>query len=146
MHFRGQASRAGADVHGLHITSSGTSATFETKVTASGIESALHATEGDLVFFEADVRLSAAESFEGSATLTFGDEGEHCLHLKVAGSGHFTPAAEPGLMAGAVTWRVESAEGALSGTGGFISSVFTLTESGELNDYHCGILFLPEAG
>jgi hypothetical protein len=144
MHFRGQASRAGADTQMLHITSSGTSSTFETKVTGTGFESSLHATEGDLVFFEADVRLNTPQSFEGRSTLTFGDEGEHCLRMMGVGPGHLAPIAEAGLIGGAVTWRIEGGDGRLSGARGFVSSVFTLTDSGELNDYHCGLILLPE--
>jgi hypothetical protein len=47
-------------------------------------------------------------------------------------------------MAGTVSWRVEGGSGRFSTASGFIASAFTLSDSGEISDYHCGLIFLED--
>jgi hypothetical protein len=47
-------------------------------------------------------------------------------------------------MAGSASWRIVSGEGQFAAARGFITSTFTINNSGEPSDFHCGLIFLPE--
>ena len=117
---------------------------MQTVVGPSGVETTLQPAPGDLAFLESEVRLTGGDAFEGEGVMTFGDEGQHALRFRSLQSGHLGPSSQRGLMAGAVSWRVEGGSGRFESATGFVTSTFTLTESGELSDYHCGLIFLPE--
>lgn len=144
MHFRGQASRSGGDTSVLRTTGSGTSSTMDTTVRATGVETTLHAKPGDLAFLESELRLQGQNAFSGTGTLTFGDDADHALRFSTLAPGHLAPSPVAGVMAGAVSWKVDGGSGTFDGASGVITSAFTLTESGDISEYHCGILFLPE--
>jgi len=95
MHFRGQASGDAENDKLLRMTSSGTSATMETIVGPSGVETTLHPAPGDLAFLESEVRLTGQDAFEGKGVLTFGDEGEHELTVATVHAGHLGPSGIP---------------------------------------------------
>ena len=115
---------------------------MQTVVGPTGVETTLHPAPGDLAFLESEVRLGEQHAFEGEGVLTFGEEGEHALHFKTVENGYLGPSAVSGLMAGTVSWRVDGGSGQFNSATGFITSTFTLNEAGELNDYHCGLIFL----
>ena len=144
MHFRGQASPSGEDAKVLRTTSSGTSCIMHTLVSPTGVETTLRPAPGDLAFLESEFRLYGANAFEGEGVLAFGDDGEHALQFKTAEKGHLSPSALPGVMAGTVIWRVEGGTGRFVSATGFVASTFTLTDSGELSDYHCALIFLTD--
>lgn len=144
MHFRGQLSRSAGNESDLRVTSSGTSCTMETVVGASGAETTLHPAAGDLAFEETQIHLTGQHGFEGSGVLTFGDDGEHSLRFEAANGGQLGPSGVSGVMAGAVSWRVSGGEGRFASASGFITSTFTVTDSGELSEYQCGLIFVPE--
>jgi hypothetical protein len=144
MHFRGQTSPSGENSKILKIASSGTSCRMDTIVTPTGVETTLHSIPGDLAFLESEVHLTDHHGFEGQGVLTFGDEGEHELRFKTVQPGHLSPSPAPGVMSGTVSWRVEGGSGRFKAATGFIASTFTLSEAGELSDYHCGLIFIPD--
>jgi hypothetical protein len=144
MHFRGQASRSTDSDGSLKTTSSGTSCTLETVVGPAGVETTLHPAPGDLAFLEAELRLSASHTFEGQGVIAFGEESENTLQFTSAHAGQLGPSASAGLMAGTVSWKVTGGTGSFKSATGFITSTFTLTDSGDLSDYHCGWIFVPE--
>src|SRR5215469_8958818 len=144
MHFRGQASPSVEDAALLKTTGTGTSCTMETVVGPTGVETTLHPAPGDLAFLESEVRLAGNEAFEGRGVLTFGDSGEHELRFATVQAGRLGPSALPGVMAGTVSWRVEGGTGRFKSATGFIASAFTLTSSGELSEYHCGLIFIAD--
>lgn len=117
---------------------------MQTVVGPMGAETTLQPAEGDLAFLEAEIRLSGQDAFEGSGVLAFGDEGEHSLRFSTSKSGQLGPSAVPGVLAGAVSWRVDGGDGRFASASGFITSTFTVTESGELNEYQCGLVFIPD--
>jgi hypothetical protein len=90
------------------------------------------------------VRLTGGDAFEGEGVMTFGDDAQHALRFRSVQAGHLGPSTAPGIMAGTVSWRVDGGSGRFQSATGFVSSTFTLTESGELSDYHCGLIFLPD--
>ena len=144
MHFRGQTSPSADNPAILKIASSGTSCRMDTVVTSTGVETTLHSIPGDLAFLESEVRLTDKHGFEGEGVLTFGDEGEHELRFKTVQAGHLSPSPLPGVMSGVASWHVEGGSGRYKAATGFITSTFTLTDSGELSDYQCGLIFVPD--
>jgi hypothetical protein len=144
LHFRGQASRSAEDATLLKTTATGTSCTMETVVGPTGVETTLHSAPGDLAFLESDVRLAGQDGFEGRGVLTFGDAGEHEIRFATFQAGRLEPSAVPAVMAGTVSWRVEGGSGRFESATGFITSTFTLTSSGELSEYHCGLIFIAD--
>ena len=142
MHFRGQASPSADNDKVLRITSSGTSSTMETTVGAQGVDMVHHAAPGDLAFLEAEIHMTTPDSLNGSGVLTFGDEGEHELKLDSMHYGHLRRTSLSGLMAGSVSWQVSGSKGRFAGASGVITSTFTLSDAGELNEYQCGLVFL----
>ena len=117
---------------------------METVVGPSGAETTLHPAAGDLAFVEAEIRLTGKDAFEGSGVLTFGEDAEHTIRFSSAKTGQLGPSALPGVLAGAVSWKVDGGAGRFASAGGFITSTFTLTDSGELNEYQCGLVFTPD--
>ncbi len=144
MHFRGQVSRSTANASVLKTTISGTSCRMETVVSRDGAATTLHAAPGELAFIEAELRLGTQEEFDGSGVLTFGEEGEHTIRFSGAKTGHLSPIGEAGMLAGAIVWKVEGGDGRFAGATGFITSNFTVTESGALSEYQCAQIFIPE--
>ena len=144
MHFRGQASPSAEDSKLLKVTSSGTSSTMSTVVGSNGVETSLQPAQGELAFLDGEIRLTGHEAFEGSGVLTFGEEGEHELRFATLSPGHLAPSAMPDVMAGTVSWKVDGGTGRFQSATGLVTSTFTLSNSGELSEYQCGLLFLPE--
>lgn len=144
MHFRGQASPSAENAKVLRMTSSGTSSNMETVVGPTGVETTLHPAPGDLAFLESEIRLAAQHAFEGKGVLTFGEEGEHELRLATVHAGHLGPSALPGVMTGSVSWHIQGGTGRYRSATGLISSTLTLTDSGEVSEYHCGLIFVAE--
>ena len=143
MHFRGQLSRSGGEGGSLRETSSGTSCTMETVVGPSGAETTLHPADGDMAFVETEIHMTGEQTFEGSGVLAFGDEGEDGLRFSTK-AGQLGPSGVPGMLAGAASWKVDGGDGRFASASGFITSNFTVTESGELNEYQCGLVFVKE--
>lgn len=144
MHFTGTASSSREDRKMLRLLSSGASCQWQTRVTPAGLEATVQPTEGDLAFLDSEVHLKTPDSFEGQGTLSFGEEGEHSLRFRTIEAGHFAPSQIPGVMAGAASWRIEGGSGRFAAAAGFITSTFTLSESGEWNEYHCGLIFVRD--
>lgn len=144
MHFRGQAARTGGDPKALRATSSATSCTVNTTIRPSGLDAELTAADGDLAFFESELRITGPDCFEESGFITFGDEADHVLRFSTLGQGHLTSGVAPGTMAGTVSWKVEGGAGQFARAQGFITSTFLLTDSGDLSDYHSGLILLPD--
>jgi hypothetical protein len=86
--------------------------------------------------------VTGSDNFEENGEITFGDE--HLLRFSTVGQGHVTLGPEPGTMTGTASWKVEGGEGQFAAARGFITSTFTISDSGERSDFHCGLIFLPE--
>lgn len=144
MHFRGQLTRSADNGGSMRATSSGTSCTMETTVSPSGAETTLQPASGDLAFVETEFHLTGQDGFEGSGTLAFGDEAEHAIRFTSAKTGQIGPSGVPGVLAGAASWRIDGGAGRFTSASGFITSIFTVTESGDLSEYHWGLIFVPD--
>lgn len=144
MQVRGQTSRPSDPSKPLRTTGSAASCILSTMISASGVRTDLTPLEGELAFFESELRLTGPDEFEETGEIIFGDGTGHVLRFSTAGQGHFTSSFEPGTIAGTASWRVESGAGQFAAARGFITSNFTITPSGERRDFHCGVIFLPE--
>jgi hypothetical protein len=144
MHFLGRTSPAADHSEVLRTTGSATGCVVSTSIRSSGVETDLKAAGGDLAFFESELRVTGADNFEENGEITFGDHSEHLLRFSTVGHGHVTLGLEPGIMAGTASWKVEGGEGQFAAARGFITSTFTISDSGERSDFHCGLIFLPE--
>jgi hypothetical protein len=143
MQFRSQTSLAAADSDVLRTTGTATSCVVSTVIRSSGVEANLKASDGDLAFLESELRVTGPDEFEEDGTISFGGENEHILRFSTVGQGHVTPGVEPGTMAGTASWKVDGGEGQFAAARGFITSAFTISDSGERSDFHCGLIFLP---
>jgi hypothetical protein len=144
MHFIGRRSQGTTDSKSLRTTSSATSCLVSTVVQPDGVETDIKASDGGMAFLESELHVTGPESFEEDGTIVFGDD--HILRFSTLGQGHIQASPEPGTMAGTAVWKIEGGEGQFARASGFISSTFTLTEAGELSDFHCGLIMLPPAG
>ncbi len=141
MQVKGRTSRPSDPAEPLRTTGSATSGTFRTVISPTGIQTEITHSDGELAFFESELRLVAPDEYEESGEIAFAD---HVLRFSTAGTGHVSSGIDPGMIAGAATWRVEGGEGQFAGARGFITSNFTITSTGDRCDLHCGMIFLPE--
>ena len=144
MHFKGRTSRASPDSQLLRTIGSATSCVVSTVIRGSGVETSLQASEGDLAFLDSELRVTGPDSYREDGSITFGDDNANVLWFSTLGEGHFTSSIAPGTMAGSASWKVNGGEGQFADAQGFITSNFTLSEAGELSDFHCGLIFVPE--
>jgi hypothetical protein len=110
----------------------------------SGVQADLQPSDGDLAFFESELRVTGPGGFQEDGTITIGEDSEHLLRFSTVGEGHLTADVEPGMMAGTASWKVDGGEGQFAAARGFITSTFTINDTGERSDFQCGLIFLPE--
>jgi len=144
MNFKGRRSQASSGPK-LRTTSSATSCVVSTVVCTTGVETNCRASPGELAFLESESRLTGPGLFEEHGVIAFGDNSDHLLRFSTLGQGYLTAGPEPGIMAGSAVWKVDGGEGQFAQARGFISSTFTLTAEGELSDFHCGLILLPDS-
>lgn len=144
MHFIGQTSRTAEDTEVYRTSGSAASCVIRTVVQPSGVQTDIQASEGDLAFFESELRVTGSGEFQEIGEVTFGEESENVLRFSTIGDGHLARDLEPGILAGSATWNVRGGEGQFTEARGFITSAFTINGSGERSDLQCGLIFLPE--
>lgn len=133
---------AAEDKQVLRTTGSAPSCTLRTSIGSGGVESDLKPAAGDMAFLESEMRLTGPESYREEGTISFG-ENDNVLRFTSA-EGHLLRSPNPETMAGSSTWTVEGGRGQFAAARGFIVSTFTLSGAGELSDFQCGLIFLPE--
>src|SRR3979411_2839553 len=104
----------GSDPGVLKATTSATSCSLQTIIGPGGVESVFHPADGGMAYFESGVTVIGKDTFTESGTISFG-EGDDALRFSTLGEGHMSPSPIPGLMAGAVIWKVEGGEGGFAG-------------------------------
>src|SRR5260370_33660304 len=109
MHFRSQTSPA-AD-HAVRTNGSATGCVVSTIIRASGLQSDLKPSDGDLAFFESELRVTGPDEFEEDGTIAFGGDSEHLLRFSTVGQGHVAAGVEAGTMAGTAGWEVNRGRG-----------------------------------
>ena len=58
------------------------------------------------------------------------------------GQGYLGDSPEPKLKSGAGMWRVDGGEGQFEGASGYITSNFTMDESGHVTDNQLGVIYV----
>ncbi len=144
LHFIGQTSRTAEHAEVLHTSGSAASCVMSTVVQPSGVQTELKASRGDLAYLESELRVTGPGEFQEMGEITFGEASENILRFSTLGEGHLARDLEPGVLAGSATWNVEGGEGQFTSARGFITSTFTINDSGERSDFHCGLIFVPE--
>ncbi len=140
LHFRGRATPTDGGAKVLRATATAVSGSTTTSISSAGIESSYAAQVGEVALFESEVILTGENVFTERGSISFGEE--HRLTFTCLGEGRLTPSGDPTLMCGAVAWKVEGGEGQFEGATGLITSNFTLSDSGDVNDYQLGLLFV----
>ena len=105
------------------------------KVTGTGTGA-----KGETVNFESEVVITGS-IFKESGSIEYVGRGK--LTFDTIGDGHTTPSAISGLMSGGVVWQVSGGDGEFEGASGFITSNFTVNETGDLTDNQYVRIFLP---
>jgi hypothetical protein len=144
MHFRSQTSPVVDHSDVVRTTGSATGCVVSTMIRPSGVQADLQPSDGDLAFFESELRVTGPGGFQEDGTITIGEDSEHLLRFSTVGEGHLTADVEPGMMAGTASWKVDGGEGQFAAARGFITSTFTINDTGERSDFQCGLIFLPE--
>jgi hypothetical protein len=144
MHFRSQTSQLVDHSELVRTTGSATGCVVSTMIRASGVQTVLEPSAGDLAFFESELRVTGPDQFKEDGTITIGEDSEHLLRFSTLGHGHVARGPDPGTMAGTASWKVNGGEGQFAAARGFITSTFTIRQTGERSDFQCGLIFLPE--
>ena len=141
MHFKGHATPGEASPPTMKVTAKAASCSITTVINGGGLTGGFNPAAAIDALFESEVKLVTASTFTETGTITFGSGG-HRLHFASVGEGWMGQSPDPSLKQGTVTWTVEGGEGQLDGAGGTITSNFTVSETGEVNDYHMGVIYL----
>jgi len=152
LRFTGQAAPVGTSPTVMKTLTTAASCTLTTIVDQDGLRSTLEPAAGGQATFESSVTFvggfeasevtsSGEGGFMETGTITFGECG-HRLHFSTIGQGYIGPSAEPNLRHGTVMWRIDGGEGQFDGAQGLITSNFTVSDSGDITDYHSGVIFL----
>ena len=96
--------------------------------------------KGETVKFDSEVVLTGS-IFKEAGSIEYGGRGK--VTFDTIGDGHITPSAIPGLMSGGAIWQISGGQGEFEGASGFITSNFTVNETGDLADNQYVRIFLP---
>jgi hypothetical protein len=150
MQFNGQVTPVGTSASVLKATTTASSCTMTTVVGPDGLHSTLEPAAGGYATFEAEVTfIGGFESevtstgdagFKETGTITFGERGDR-LRFSTVGQGYIVPSPDPDLKRGCVMWQIDGGEGRFDGALGLITSNFTVSSTGEVTDYHVGVIF-----
>jgi len=135
MQFRGTAT-PGGESGTLKVTTSATSCSIRSIAGPDGVEGAFQPAEGGMAFFESEVRMTGADTFAETGSVSFG-EGDNSLNFSTIGQGHL----DSKTMTGTVMWKIDSGEGQFAGATGNITSNFFLSADGAVTDYHFGVIY-----
>ena len=141
MHFQGKATPAEGETGVFRVHAAAVSSSITSVVNSGGITGGFDPSAVADANFESRVTTTPGKGFEERGTIAFGSGG-HRLRFKTLGAGWMGPSADSRLQQGTVTWELEEGEGQLAGAQGLITSNFTITYDGEVNDYHLGVLYL----
>jgi hypothetical protein len=140
MQFGGKAA-PGASANVLKASTSASSNTVTTLVGKDSVQGKIEPVAGGTAQFESEVTITGDTSFLEKGTIRFGD-GNNRLHFSTVGPGYLGDSADAKLKSGAVMWRVDGGEGQFAGASGYITSNFTLSDTGDVTDNQFGVIFV----
>ena len=141
MQFKGHAVPGSAAAGPLQVKSSAASGSITSVIHSGGLTGGFDPAAKIPAQFESEVTLKSETTFTETGSITFGSGG-HRLRFSTLVEGWLGPSPEASVKQGTITWKVDGGEGQFEGAGGVITSNFTLSDSGEVNDYHLGILYI----
>lgn len=95
----------------------------------------------DAVSYETHVTFTSEIAFTESGRVAVGRNGDALL-ISTVGEGYIGPSADPSILHGAVTWRIDRGEGTLEGASGLITSNFQLqSDTGDVTEYQVAVIF-----
>jgi hypothetical protein len=134
-HLRGEAAEPSGDPP--QTDPRATSVSVEAR-TADGADAAI-----ERISYANHVSFTGESTFTETGTLTLGDEHDE-VDVVTVGEGTLGPSAEPGLLHGAVIWRIAAGRGRFAGAGGLLTSNFLLRPAtGEVEEWQAGVVFVP---
>lgn len=139
MRFHGEGAPTG-DEGVMRAATRSPSSRILSMVGASGLDGSIDAVDGGEATFVSEVRMTGDTSFTETGTITFGDG--HSFDFSTVGEGYMGSSPESGLAHGAITWRIENGTGQFAGATGLITSNFTFSQQGEVNDCQFGVIWL----
>lgn len=138
MQFRGTG--APADDGAMHAATSSPSTRITSSVGSSGLSGKIDMADGEQATFTSEVRMTGDTSFTESGTITFGEG--NSFDFSTIGEGFMGPSPEAGTAHGAVSWRIDRGTGQFDRATGIITSNFTFSEQGEVEDHQFGVIWL----
>jgi hypothetical protein len=142
MQFKGSAKPENpSDPNILSIKATAQSTVIRSAVGANGLSTNLQGAAGAFAKFCSQLRMTGKGAFAEDGEITFGEG--NSVRFVTVDEGHVERASEPGLMAGAVIWRIEGGKGQFAGASGFITSNFYFNENGDVTDNQFGVIFVP---
>ncbi len=141
MQFKGHASPSETTPGAMNVSAKAASCSITTVLNKGGLTGGFDPVAVTNAVFESEVKLLTGGTFTERGTIAFGDAG-HSLNFVSVGEGWMGQSPDPALKQGTVTWTVAGGQGQFEGAVGTITSNFTVSEAGEVNDYHLGIIYL----
>ncbi len=139
MQFKGKAG-PGPSANVMKAATSSPSTTVTTVVGADGVKGKIEPAAGGKAEFESEVTITGDTSFVEKGSIRFGDRNR--LQFSSIERGYLGDSPEAGLKSGAVMWRIDGGEGQFAGASGYITSNFTLSDTGDVTDNHFGVIFV----
>jgi hypothetical protein len=139
MQFKGKAG-PGPSANVMKALTSAASTTIASVVSAQGVQGKIEPAAGGKAEFESEVTLTGGTSFLEKGSIRFGDGNR--LQFSSIERGYLGDSADPKLKSGAVMWRVDGGEGQFAGATGYITSNFTLSDTGDVTDHQFGVIFV----
>jgi hypothetical protein len=125
----------------LQAATKSPSTRITSSVGSSGLSGQLDAAGTGEATFVSTVRMTGETSFTETGTITFG--AGNSFDFSTVGEGFMGPSPEAGLLHGVIMWKIDSGTGQFARATGYITSNFTFSEKGEVNDYQFGVIWLP---
>jgi hypothetical protein len=140
MQFKG-AARPKPGANGVLLTesTSGTDAII-TSIGDHGVDAEIRSGSG-IARFSSEARLTPDGGVIEDGTIRFGEVGS--LTFSTRGVGAIGPSRNPKRRHGAICWDVNGGTGVFEGATGIITSNFLVSDNGEVEDNHWGVIFLP---
>ena len=120
---------------------------FTTEISADGVDARIEELAGPKAEFNSKVTthdggaLGPGKKFREWGTVSFGNG--NVLKFDTVGAGEFGPVGDEGLMQGGIVWGVDSGSGLFENAKGIITSNFAFDATGDVVDYHTGVIYLP---
>ncbi len=140
LQFKGAAAPKEGNPAVLNVRATAPGRAVRCLVGATGLTSSSEPAGGDEAVFESEVSMTGPGTFDETGRITFGSG--NVLRFSNVAPGHVAPAAESGINAGAVIWKIDGGEGQFAGASGLITSNFFFGATGEVTDNQTGVIFL----